>query len=749
MNDAAPSRPLFGLDDSVMRDAAWGGSGDGMHTARLHARFGEIVAAHPTGLCEAVCDLLVEETGMEIAMVTRFVRFDGANPTHATATACVGVPEYQPGGEYELAGTPCEHVQEFCFGCVPRQLPELYPRDTVLVDLGVESYAGAALTGIRGSTLGTVLTMSRSPLEQPESVLRVLVVIGQRLAIEIERRRGDRELRAAEERSRVLIEKLPDGLVVHQGGRVVFANPKAAQMRGLPSPADLIGRASECTDRGDELSLDACSGVREIGAGAHRHVVECTASHVTHDGQPAIQIMERDMTRQRRLERRVQRVFEILPDGAALLEPSGSVQRMNGSMRTIMGIEQVGEGVRLLDLLEGEDREQVAVLLRRAEESQAPVWAEYGSVVDRTLRWTAFCDPVEGDLAIGVTDTTAQREAERQLRRAERERSVELLASGLAHDLGNLVAAIGSQLHSAKGLLDTEHPASEPLRDLDEVVGHAAELKDSLAMLSGQGVGVRRPLVLSTLVRDSRALLERLVGESAELQLIFDTREGDEVLGDESRLKQVLVNLVVNARNALDGRDGAEIRVTVTGGEQGVSMCVHDNGPGVEFEVRDVVFDPFFTTRHRESGTGLGLALCRAVVEGHGGSLAVVDSELGGACFTMSLPRLNNPNAEQDWGTLSGTRIYVCESVGHERELIIGMCECIGVEIVDQLELADVALRLDSVCTTGETPVVYLSTDEPIVGGSSGVELQRPFGVEQLANSLVLALSARTTRGTV
>jgi len=286
-------------------------------------------------------------------------------------------------------------------------------------------------------------------------------------------------------------------------------------------------------------------------------------------------------------------------------------------------------------------------------------------------------------------DITAQRRLEQQLAQAQRLESIGRLAGGIAHDFNNLLTII---LSSVDMHLLGEPPSDALREDL-------AAIKDAglrAAMLTSQLLSFarRQPLApalldLAEVARQTQQLLHRVIGEHVVLHTVLD-REPCTVVADRAQLEQVLVNLVINARDAMPngGRLSIEVRnvsVGLPGSEpalrraevapgQYVLLSVSDTGAGISSEVLPHVFEPFFTTKRLGEGTGLGLATCYGIVQQAGGAI-LVDTEIGaGTTFTILLPGAKaeraEPSTRQPTSNVSGgteTLLFVEDDPGVRR----------------------------------------------------------------------------------
>ncbi|MGC4093847.1 MAG: ATP-binding protein [Polyangiaceae bacterium] len=238
-------------------------------------------------------------------------------------------------------------------------------------------------------------------------------------------------------------------------------------------------------------------------------------------------------------------------------------------------------------------------------------------------------------------DVTERRSLEEELRRAHRLESIGRLAGGLAHDFNNLLAAMLGSLELLEEVCPPE--GREDLQTARHGAERARDLTAQLLAFARKQPIVLGPVDMAALVEKVERLLRRLVGPTIELEIAAES--GLTVRADAAQLEQVLVNLVVNARDAMPQGGPLCIRVRADRLKLDVErdvvvLEVQDHGSGMDAETMRHVFDPFFTTK--DQGTGLGLASCYGIVQQHGGDI-LVDSELGrGARFRVVLPRTSN-----------------------------------------------------------------------------------------------------------
>jgi len=249
-----------------------------------------------------------------------------------------------------------------------------------------------------------------------------------------------------------------------------------------------------------------------------------------------------------------------------------------------------------------------------------------------------------------LQDITQRRALEEQLVQAQKLQSIGRLAGGVAHDFNNLLTAILGNAELALMDLPEDHPAREGVGEIIKAAERAASLTRQLLSFARKQMIEPAPLDLSAVVSGSIEMLRRLLGEDVEI--MAELRDGlDIVEADPGQVQQLLINLTVNARDAMPAGGrlvietanldvGDEYRAAhpeVTSGHY-VTLAVTDTGTGMSDDVLAHLFEPFFTTKRQGEGTGLGLATCHGIVEQSSGHIWV-HSELGlGTCVTILLP---------------------------------------------------------------------------------------------------------------
>jgi two-component system cell cycle sensor histidine kinase/response regulator CckA len=577
---------------------------------------------------------------------------------------------------------------------------------------------------------------------------------------------AERALRESEEHFRALIEHASDVVAVLEGDCTVsFVSPSVERVLGY-GPEELLGaetvvllhpddqhRAREVMDRavrGPGLPQAAEFRVRARN-GSWRTMAAVATSLLHHPAVMGIVVNLRDVTERRQIaealrenEERYRTVFEQSSDAIFITGRDGSVIDVNTTFLEHFGFsreELLRHGVQAVYADAGERD-----AFRREVET-------HGGVRDHpmTLRTRAgelrHClvssnvrrgpdGEVMGFQGI-VRDVTEHRVLEEQLRQAQKMEAVGRLAGGVAHDFNNLLTAIrGNADLALMGLSD-----GDPLRgDLDEIrraADRAAALTRQLLAFSRRQVLQPRALDLNEVVRGTDRMLRRLIGEDTELVCILGEGLGH-VRADPGQLEQVLMNLAVNARDAMPGGGRITLRTEPARVDAATrphpdlepgcyaALTVSDTGQGIPQGAMAHVFEPFFTTKEVGKGTGLGLATVYGIVRQSGGCVWAGNAPGGGAVFTIYLPRTNaspaQPSANEPAGRVArgeGTVLLV-EDEPQVRALTRRMLERSGYTVLTAAN-GEEALRLVA-GHAGPLDLVLTDMVMPLMGGRELVE---------------------------
>jgi PAS domain S-box-containing protein len=378
-----------------------------------------------------------------------------------------------------------------------------------------------------------------------------------------------------------------------------------------------------------------------------------------------------------------------------------------------------------------------------------------------------------------LVDITRQKALEEQLRQAQRIEALGLLAGGVAHDFNNLLMAISGYTELAESHADDADRSRRDLREVAHATERAADLTRQLLAFARRQSLEQAIVDVNAVVRDAAPLLTRLLGADVELTTRLDDGIGA-IRGDGGQLTQVLLNLAVNARDAMPRGGALTIATTAErlpatprrpSGDYTV-LTVSDTGEGIDAAAREHLFEPFFTTKGVGRGTGLGLAMVHGIVEQMGGTISV-DSRPGeGASFRIALPRVAEQPQPAEVATEAvvgrNETILLVEDEDVVRRLTEEMLEGLGYRVVtvaSPREALDLHTHWDLLLTdvmmpgmSGRELAAMLRRQRPGVpvvfvsgyagpGGDDdlGAELlAKPYTLAELGRALRAALDART-----
>jgi len=353
-------------------------------------------------------------------------------------------------------------------------------------------------------------------------------------------------------------------------------------------------------------------------------------------------------------------------------------------------------GKRIPDVLPAPIAERALLCLKNAFESPEVQTLEYRLPVRGEDRdWEARLTRGGPDVVLAIVrDVTNQKRLDERVRHAQKLEGLEVLAGGIAHDFNNLLAGIMGFASLAQAHVGAESPLHPYLRNIEIAAQRGAELTRQMLAYSGKGRFVTEEIQINRLVEEMLHLLQTVISKNAALQLDFSLRLPC-ILGDATQIRQLIMNLITNASDAIGTRPGkisvstgtrcasreelqnGFLDVAASGGEF-VFLEVVDDGCGMEPRTLERLFDPFFTTKF--TGRGLGLAAARGIVRAHGGAI-LVESEPGrGSKFTVLFPSLGRqtttaqsapPRAVADVETWRGSgTILVVDDEEHIREVL-------------------------------------------------------------------------------
>ncbi len=429
-------------------------------------------------------------------------------------------------------------------------------------------------------------------------------------------------LSTSEQRFRELFESSPIALLeLDQEGHILGANPASSVLIGESSGAEagslsleefLPGARTLLERLGETEAGITADGLWRMPDGGESEV-ELHLQGIAGEGWSASLLAVRDLSdKLRRLGERWQRTLDEMDEGVALLDGAGIPIQTNRAFAAFAG-----------DVLPRVAGQQDGG--RRKEWNQ-----EAG---DRSLRCVLAPVSEGGERVLVVRDQTDWLRAEEQLREGRTMEAVATLASGVAHDFNNLLTGILLHIRILQKDPSAHAEATETIRALAE---EGAEVVKGLLDFSNPDSGPRGVVDLVAVVREHEKLLRHMLPDAIDLECSLP-QSAAEVFGDAGDLRRILLNLVLNARDAF-GEDDGRIDIEVSRSVSEAVLTVSDDGPGVPPAIRDRIFEPFFSLRREGRGAGLGLAVTFALVEDHDGTITYEPGDDGGARFVVRLP---------------------------------------------------------------------------------------------------------------
>ena len=660
-------------------------------------------------------------------------------------------------GRCPLSITPCSKVEKDGAIRMFDRVQELFPEATFLRDHNAYSYCGFPALDNAGRVVAVICLLDDKPHEFTDEDQSILRLIGQRIATEMERaeiieerRLAEAALRKSEESFRTLTTNLPDVVVrFDRQRRHLYANPAVVEATGFP-PEAFIGKTNEELGMPEQntavwkATLDRVftTGNDERLEFAHTGPAgkKYWESHVVAEHGPegtieSALVLSRDITRLRQAEiahhealHRLQKIasqvpgvvyqFRMRPDGSSYF-PFAS-EAIRGIYRC--SPEEIREDAsKVFAILHPDDHEAIVTSIQESARDLSPWCHEYRVKFDGgTVRWL-FGNSLPQRESDGstlwhgfITDITERKQAEiereqldRKMQETQKLESLGVLAGGIAHDFNNLLTGILGHASIAAATLPHGSPVLDSIGRITEASLRAAELCKQMLAYSGRGRFVVQRLDLGQLVEQTAQMLQLSISKKAALS--FHLEKGlPPVDVDATQIRQVIMNLVINASEAI-GEDSGVISVStglvrvdrpstgsafmdpgLAAGEY-VSLEVADTGCGMSPETQAKIFDPFFTTKF--TGRGLGLAAVLGIIRGHKGTMEVHSEPGRGSTFKLLFPAASGVSedpattataAAGEW-TGKGT-VLIVDDEEFMRSIV---AEMIGIFGLDSVEAAD------------------------------------------------------------
>ena len=597
------------------------------------------------------------------------------------------------------------------------------------------------------------------------------------VAIDVtERKEAERALRESEERFRLTFHTSPDAINVNrlEDGLYVDINEGFTQLTGY-TRADVIGKTSLEIDIWHDPAdrQELVRGLREKGYYKNLEAQFCrkdgsvttalmSARIISLDGTPHIISVTRNISERKRVEeerarlaaqvreqaQQMEQILATVPMGVLLLDAEWRIIHANPTAEddlTKLSDVEVGDALTQLG-----DRPLAELLTSPPTRG---LWHEIEldrstfEVIAQTMpSATAAADePTSEQWVLVINDVTREREIRSQLQQQERLAAVGQMAAGIAHDFNNIMAVV--VLYAQLGLRTPDLPPkiSERLQIISQQAKRATDLIEQILDFSRRAMLERRPLDLLPLLKEQVKLLERTLPEHIEIDLGYAPGVYT-IHADPTRIQQVIMNLAVNARDAMP--EGGALRIeieqiTITSAQtppllemeagDWLRLTVADTGAGIPPEALPHIFEPFFTTKEPGKGSGLGLPQVHGIVGLHGGYIDVETHVGEGTTFLIYFPALTQEPIEVfDEGVAEmppghGETILVVEDEATVRAALVAVLEQLEYRVLQasngQEALNILALHAD------EIALVLSDFVMPVMGGRGlfGAMQQRGF----------------------
>ena len=576
--------------------------------------------------------------------------------------------------------------------------------------------------------------------------------------------------REAQQRLELVADSLTEMVLAYDmKGRLTYANPAAERITGRPLAAlaaegygcwvhprereRLEKRWKRCFE-GHEFQLAPYRLLTR--AGQTRWMAASWGPLRDASGlQVGVRGSERDITELMEAQDEARRLAEAVrqtSDSVVITDRKGSILFVNPAFERVTGYsreEVLGRNPRILK--SGRQPPETYEELWRTILAGKP-W--YGSLENRRKDGSLFIEqctisPVfnqESEIEYFVAvkrDITREVALGEQVRQAQKMESIGKLAGGVAHDFNNLLTVINGNCQLALMQTGAQHPARARIEAALQAGSRASELTGQLLAFSRRQPVQRERIDIADALARMEPVLRSLLGESCELRLRIEPGVPPVRL-DPSQFQQVILNLCVNARDAMQGQGAVEVRARSEGSK--VVLEVADTGPGVPQAIRAQIFEPFFTTKPKGKGTGLGLSVVYGIVTQNEGSIEVASEPGQGACFRIEWPSAEagagaaKPQSTERVAGAMDVEVLVVEDQPEVRRFVAEVLRAAGCR-VHEAEDAEAALR-----AAAEHPGVRLLLTDVSMPGMDGDELADEI-TRRYPQMQVLLMSGYPRRG--
>jgi PAS domain S-box-containing protein len=586
-----------------------------------------------------------------------------------------------------------------------------FPNAGIAVKAGMGSAFGVPIK-VAGEVLHVLEFFSpKIALPDPE-LLQTLGAIGSQLGQLIERKANEEALRKSEMRKAAILQSALDCIISFDlDGRITEFNPAAERAFGY-SQSEAQGRDVSELIIPEELRENHRRGLAIFNAtnitspalgrrmewlatrsDGSEFPIEISISRIRFDNKPMFTAYLRDITERKKAEQitsELAAVVENSNDAVVACSLEGIIRSWNAGAERIYGYsteEAVGQSMTMLLPPDHLDELPLTLTTVRRGESMANYETVRLRKDGKKISVSLTDSPIrEGGKITGLSsiarDITERKRLEEELLQSQKMDAVGRLAGGIAHDFNNILTAILGYSDLLIGQIDERQWMYKHLSEIRKAADFAASLTHQLLAFSRRQPLYLRVFNINDTVRNLQKMLQRVIGEHIHIETKLDAKIG-RLKADASQLEQVLLNLCVNARDAMPKGGAITIATAdvtyfvddfysvneMPAGEY-VKLTVTDTGTGISPEIVKHIFEPFFTTKEKGQGTGLGLATCYGIVKQSGGYINV-DSTVGaGTSFSIYLPRVEESGQKasirKEVGQLPGgteTILYVEDEI--------------------------------------------------------------------------------------
>ncbi len=621
--------------------------------------------------------------------------------------------------------------------------------------------------------IGLLMVQNHLPGAYVERDLQTLQALADECGGSLERVHAEQDLRETQRRLRDLFENSPDAVLVQDlDGTVSDVNFAACILYGM-TREQLVGKQIlelVAPKRRDEARV----GFQNLAEQKHTRMetevltadnrmipVEVRIGRVDSEDESALLLHIRDITERRTTETALhssetlfRSVWENSADGMRLTDENGVVIAVNEAYCKLVGLDAGSLEGKPFTIVYSESEDLPALLARHVEhfltrsaERKNELQFTLHNKHRVTLEVTDSFIELHGQPLLLLSlfrDVTTQRRLEEQLRQSQKMEAIGQLAGGVAHDFNNILTVIHGHA-SLLSMTDLEETAARSAHQIQQAAERAAGLTRQLLAFSRRQLIQPKRLDMNKIVGKMTDMLGRLLGEDVSLQVNY-CNSSPMVEADVGMMEQVLLNLAVNARDAMPRGGQLAVRISIVEvnelhvkrhpeARMGHFVCVSktDTGCGIEPENLQRIFEPFFTTKEIGKGTGLGLATVYGIVKQHQGWIEVESTIGKGTTFRIYIPYvgITEPDTEKPTTQITirgGTEtILLVEDERPVRELVARILQKYGYYILH----AGSGTEAFGVWNENKNKINLLLTDLVMPGDMNGRELAEKLWLEQ------------------